>query len=86
MTPKDFLLALLIEAEDWTPGDPPMTGKRHLERHRKWLTEEHYGDCIKVPMTCVRCCSEEREKLVDAAVEFMRASGYALQITQSMER
>ncbi len=86
MTPRDFLLALLIEAEDWLPKDPPMAGERHLKRHREWLTEKHYGDCIKVPMTCVRCLSEEREKRVDAALEFMKTSGFALQInTQSME-
>jgi hypothetical protein len=82
MTSRDFLLALLIEVEDWMPGDPPMAGERHLSNHREWLTDEHCGDCTKVPMTCVRCASEEREARADAALAFMKASGFALQTTQ----
>ena len=85
MTPRDFLLVLLIEAEDWLPKDPPMAGERHLEKHREWLTEKHYGDCIKVPMTCIRCLSEERELRVDAALKFMKAAGFALHAAPDKE-
>ena len=29
------------------------------QRITRWLDEEHYGDCTKVPATCNRCLAEE---------------------------
>jgi hypothetical protein len=33
-----------------------------------WVSEKHYGDCTRVPMTCHRCLMGAYEELAEKAV------------------
>lgn len=69
-------LALLIFMSDWL-GDYDITlydmsPKEATLLKEKWnndflpaLNTEHYGDCVKVPMTCIRCYVETIMKKAD---------------------
>lgn len=77
--PSDTLLdlaAILYWAEVCEETKEKLAKRRHdLEQY---LQDEHFGDCIKQPCTCLRCMTEQYIDEATAIRDYLKERGWII--------